>query len=67
MTKSKSAEKPKYSKSAFVDATKDSKEKLLLKMLLKDKTSYTQDEVAKLINEWKVKTVRNTESKEVKE
>lgn len=49
----------KYSKEAFLDATKDSKERLLLKMLLADKMSYTKDEVLKVVKDWKSKEVKS--------
>lgn len=50
-----------YSKSAFVDAEKNSKERLLLQTLLNDGESYTKSEAAIKVNEWK-----NTLIKEVK-
>lgn len=58
MTEVKVEKKQKYSKSAFVDAAKDSKERLELKMLLKDDKTYTQDEVAKAVKAWKSKAIR---------
>lgn len=50
--------KQKFSKSAFVDAAKEGKERLLLVMLLEDEISYTKDEVAKIVKEWKSKEVK---------
>ena len=58
MTEVKVEKKQKYSKSAFVDAARDSKERLELKMLLEDGKSYTQDEVAKATKDWKSKEVK---------
>lgn len=58
MTEVEVKKKQKYSKSAFVDAAKDSKERLEFKMLLEDGKSYTQDEVAKVVKEWQSKEVK---------
>lgn len=58
MTEVKVEKKQKYSKSAFVDAARDSKERLELKMLLEDGKSYTQDEVTKAVKDWKTKEVK---------
>lgn len=58
MTEVKAEKKQSYSKSAFVDAARDSKERLELKMLLEDGKSYAQDEVAKVVKEWKTKEVK---------
>lgn len=63
MTKTKLEKEQKYSKSAFVDAAKDSKERLLLMTLLKDGTSYTKDQVEKVIKDWKSKAVQKKEVK----
>jgi alpha-galactosidase/6-phospho-beta-glucosidase family protein len=55
----KSVEVAKYSKEAFMDAAKDGKERLLLKLLLDDKTSYSKDEVVKVVKDWKSKEVKS--------
>lgn len=53
--------KQKYSKSAFIDAEKSTRERLLLMTLLKDKETYTKSEVEKLLKEWKAKKVQKKE------
>ena len=63
MIKTKLEKELKYSKSAFVDAAKDSKERLLLMTLLKDGTSYTKEQVEKVIKEWKAKSIKKKEAK----
>jgi hypothetical protein len=55
----KSVVDAKYSKEAFLDAAKDGKERLLLKLLLDDKMSYTKDEVVKIVKNWKSKEVKS--------
>lgn len=50
--------KQTYSKSAFLDAAKDSTERLLLNVLLNDQKKYSKDEVEKLVNDWKAKEVK---------
>lgn len=52
----------KYSKSAFLNAEKDSKERLLLNTLLEDGKTYTAAEAKKLVAQWRTKKV----NKEVK-
>jgi hypothetical protein len=58
LTKSKSEDKQQFSKSAFLDAAKDKKERLLIQTLLDDGTSYSKDEVSKILKEWKSKEVK---------
>lgn len=52
------SEKNKFSKTAFVEAETNSNSRNLLKVLLKEDKSYTQEEVVKLVNEWKKKEVK---------
>ena len=54
----KITENPKYNKDAFVDAAKNGKERLLLKMLLKDGESYAKEDVTKVVKDWKSKEVK---------
>lgn len=60
--KTKSNAARKYSKSAFLNAEKDSKERLLLNTLLEDGTTYTESEAKNIVVQWKIKKV----NKEVK-
>lgn len=62
----KSDVKQKFSKSAFVDAAKNGKERLLIMTLLDDEKSYTKDEVAKIIKDWKSKVIKEDGEKEAK-
>lgn len=64
MTKDK-PKTQKYSKTAFLDAAIDSNERLLLDTLLQDGTSYTKDDVAKVVEAWKSKPIKE-KKKEVK-
>lgn len=48
----------KYSKSAFLNAEKDSKERLLLNTLLEDGKLYTAEETKQLVAQWKAKKVK---------
>lgn len=48
----------KYSKSDFLNAEKDSKERLLLSTLLEDGVTYTAAEVKKIVTQWKAKKVK---------
>lgn len=64
MTKDK-PKTQKYSKTAFLDAAKDNKERLLLDALLQDDKSYTKEEVEKVAKAWKSKPIRE-KVKEVK-
>ncbi|MEK4403443.1 hypothetical protein MKZ26_03230 [Sporosarcina sp. FSL K6-6792] len=57
----------KYSKSAFVEAAEESKERLILQVILADNKTYTKDEVAKLVEAWKSKKVNAKVEKEKKE
>ncbi|MEK4712241.1 hypothetical protein [Sporosarcina sp. FSL K6-5500] len=57
----------KYSKSAFVEAVEESKERLILQVILADNKTYTKDEVAKLVEAWKSKKVNAKVEKEKKE
>jgi len=61
----KSEEVAKYSKEAFLDASKDSKERLLLNVLLKDGQSYSKEHVAATLKDWKSKELKDSK-KEVK-
>jgi hypothetical protein len=54
----KITENQKFSKEAFVDAAKNSKDRLLLKMLLKDGESYAKEDVTKVVKDWKSKEVK---------
>ena len=48
----------KYNKSAFVDAAADSKERLILRIVLEDGKTYANDEVAEKVKAWKIKEVK---------
>ncbi|TCJ01494.1 hypothetical protein [Cytobacillus praedii] len=61
----KTESKKKFSKTAFVDAAKDGKERLLLMMLLEDEKSYAKEEVTKILKDWKIKIVNDDGKKEV--
>lgn len=65
MTKTKLEKKAKYSKSAFVDAAADRKERLLLMTLLDEKKTYSKEEVEKAVKAWKSKAIKE-KKKEVK-
>ncbi|MDQ0412724.1 hypothetical protein [Mesobacillus stamsii] len=54
----KAGKQQTYSKQAFVDAAKNSKERLILQVVLNDKKKYTQIDVKNLVNEWKKKEVK---------
>lgn len=56
----------KYSKEAFLDASKDSQERLLLNVLLKDEQSYTKERVASILKDWKSKELKDLKPKEAK-
>ena len=56
----------KFSKSAYLDAEKISKERLLLQILLEDEKSYTKEEVQAIVKNWKSVKVNKKASKEVK-
>jgi hypothetical protein len=58
LAKATESETPKYDKSAFIDGAKDSKERLLINVLLIDNQSYAKGEVATLLKEWKSKEVK---------
>lgn len=47
-----------YSKSAFVDAAENNKEKLIIQVVLDEDEKYTQQEVAEKIDAWKKKEVK---------
>lgn len=53
---------PKYSKAAFIKASKDSKERLILNVLLEDEKSYTKDEVSRALKTWKVKKLKEAKA-----
>lgn len=48
----------KYSKTAFVNSSKTSKERLELASVLEDEKTYTKDEVTKIIRDWKNREVK---------
>lgn len=48
----------KYNKSAFIDAAADSKERIILQIVLEDGKSYAKDDVAKKVSAWKTKEVK---------
>lgn len=65
MTKNKQIEEKtevadKYSKEAFLDAAKDSNERLLLNVLLTDGQSYSKDHVATTLKDWKSKELKDS-------
>lgn len=60
-------QKQQYSKSAFVEEASDSKERLILQVLLTDDQKYTKTDVDKLVKEWKEKKINVKEEKEEKE
>lgn len=47
-----------YSKSAFVDAAENNKEKLIIQVVLEEDKKYTQQEVAEKVDAWKKKEVK---------
>ena len=47
-----------YSKSAFVDAAENNKEKLIIQVVLDEDEKYTQQEVAEKVEAWKKKEVK---------
>ncbi|EPD52758.1 hypothetical protein HMPREF1210_01138 [Paenisporosarcina sp. HGH0030] len=56
----------KYSKEAFLDASKDSNERLLLNVLLIDGQSYSKEHVATTLKDWKSKELKDLKPKEDK-
>lgn len=52
------AEKQTYGKQAFIDAAKDSKERLVLQVVLDDEKKYTPNDVKSIVSEWKKKEVK---------
>ncbi|MET3657836.1 hypothetical protein [Sporosarcina psychrophila] len=69
MTKAKEekSKQQKYSKSAFVEAATESKERLILQVILADDKTYTKDDAAELVEAWKSKQVNAKVEKEKKE
>ncbi|WP_342505623.1 hypothetical protein [Sporosarcina sp. FSL K6-2383] len=51
-------EKSNFSKTAFIEAETNNNGRNLLQVLLKEDKTYTQDEVAKLVKDWKKKEVK---------
>ena len=49
---------PTYSKQAFVDEAKSSKDRLILSTILEDNKKYTQENVNDIVNAWKKKEVK---------
>lgn len=47
-----------YSKSAFVDAAENNKEKLIMQVVLEEDKKYTPQEVSEIVNAWKKKEVK---------
>ncbi len=58
VTKAKTTPGQKFGKAAFLNAAKKKNERLLLQVLLKDGTTYTKEEVTKLVEDWKKKEVK---------
>ncbi|GIN37796.1 hypothetical protein [Heyndrickxia oleronia] len=58
MSKTKTASGQKFGKTAFLNAAKNTNERLLLQVILQDGTTYTKEEVAKLVEDWKKKEVK---------
>lgn len=58
MTKAKTTPGQKFGKAAFLNAAKNTNERLLLQVILKDGTTYTKEEVAKLVEGWRKKEVK---------
>lgn len=54
----KQAVTKKYSKTAFLEAAVDGKERLMLGVLLTDGKSYTKEEVELKLSDWKKKEVK---------
>ena len=52
----------KYSKTAYLDAETNSKERLLLNTLLEDGEYYSKDEVSKAIKQWKSKVIKEVKA-----
>lgn len=48
----------RYSKSAFVDAAENNKEKLIIQVVLDEDEKYTQQEVVEKVDAWKKKEVK---------
>ncbi|RKD22549.1 hypothetical protein BEP19_09820 [Ammoniphilus oxalaticus] len=48
----------RYSKSAFIDAEANSKERLILQVVLEDGKTYTKAEVDKTVKDWKRKEIK---------
>ena len=57
MAKEKVVESQTYSKEAFIDAS-EGQDRLLIQVLLKDKETYTKEQVAELVQSWKAKEVK---------
>lgn len=56
----------KYSKSAFVEVAADSKERLILQVVLEDGESYTKADAEKKVKDWKSKKINGEKEKGVK-
>ena len=59
MSKTKPTPGQKFGKAAFLNAAKSTNERLLLQVLLTDGSSYTKDEAAQLVEDWKKKEVES--------
>lgn len=67
MAKAKEVRKERtYNKEAFVDAAENSKDGLVLQVILEDGESYSKDDVEKLVEKWNSKKVESKKEKEVK-
>lgn len=59
MSKTKITPGRKFGKAAFLNAAKSTNERLLLQVLLKDGSSYTKEEAAQLVEDWKKREVES--------
>lgn len=51
-------EKNKYSKQGFIDAAENSKDRLILQVVLEDNKKYTIENVKSIVDEWKKREVK---------
>ncbi|MED4377984.1 hypothetical protein P9274_20210 [Schinkia azotoformans] len=58
MNEEKVIKQQKFSKEAFLNAAKNTQERLVIQIVLQDGTSYTKAEAEKLVNNWKKKEVK---------
>ncbi|KEF40411.1 hypothetical protein M670_00437 [Schinkia azotoformans MEV2011] len=66
VSKEQEATPQKFSKEAFLDASKSTQERLILQIVLQDDVSYTKEDVEKLVGDWKKKPVDDSKKREAK-